>query len=268
MFNRGWEYVVAVFGVYKTKVSGWVFAIFAIGLTITTAFVVNNPSKYVMLIRWAAILTSAAAIWMVFIAEYDAWRVERNRAKGAEKQLADIEDERPRLKLKEPGAIYIETINQSAPVGGQLYRQTVLFLKLRLVNDPAKPYPTAHARGIRAKIDFRRCSDGTHFLSIDGRWAESDQPSSISPLESKAHLLAADFGIGEERSLDVAYYDKRTSSYYAWNNDNYNYDFFTYPHHLLEGNYFQVDIRIRGEWIDELIKFRFKAHGGTFEIER
>ena len=47
-----------------------------------------------------------------------------------------------------------------------------------------------------------------------------------------------------------------------------NYDFFTYPRHLLEGNYFQVDIRIRGEWIDELIKFRFKARGGTFEIER
>ena len=169
MFNRGWEYVVAVFGVYKTKVSGWVFAIFAIGLTITTAFVVNNPSKYVMLIRWAAILTSAAAIWMVFVAEYDAWRVERNRAKGAEKQLADIEDERPRLKLKEPGAIYIETINQSAPVGGQLYRQTVPFLKLRLVNDPAKPYPTAHAGafGQRSILDaaqtgriFSRLMDG------------------------------------------------------------------------------------------------------------
>ena len=104
-------------------------------------------------------------------------------------------------------------------------------------------------------------------LCIDGRWAETDQPSSRKQAESKASLLATELGIGEAKSVDVAYYDLFTSKYYAWNNDNYNYDYYVCPKHLLEGEQFRVKIRLRGEMVDYQVSFTFKAQEKSFLIE-
>ena len=61
---------------YKGHVSGWLLAIVAIGLDIAAAYFVDDPSKSAKVIRWSAWLTSAAAIWLVFVAQYDAWKDE------------------------------------------------------------------------------------------------------------------------------------------------------------------------------------------------
>jgi hypothetical protein len=99
MFKRGWKYVVTVFRVYKTHVSGWLLAIVAIGLTIASAAVQNDPSRAAMVVRWAAWLTSGAAIWLVFVAQYDAWKQERDAKQVALDELDQEADMR--------GTIYI-----------------------------------------------------------------------------------------------------------------------------------------------------------------
>jgi hypothetical protein len=208
----------------------------------------------------------------VFAIEYSCRRIREFEAKliKVTGKLEEIEKSKPRVELKEPGAIYCESVNQN--FGGQhgdiLYQQTVPFWKVRSVNDLETSYPSAKANGVRAKIDYYRCSDSARVLSIDGRWSESDQPSAISPLASKTHLLVATFGLGEERSVDIAYRDGRTGQYYAWNNDNYNYEFFLYSQRVLEGDRFQVKIRLWGDWIDATSSFVFRTENEGFVIEQ
>jgi hypothetical protein len=181
-----------------------------------------------------------------------------------EQELEAIEKAKPRIKLKEPGAIYIESVSQN--YGNKIFN-SVPFLKVRFMNDPGGPYPSAKANDVRATINYFRLADSAHILSIDGRWAESDQPSAISPLASKSHLLPTTFGIGEAHSLDIAYRDVQTGKYFAWNNDNYRYPFFRYDHHLLEGDRFRVEIRLLGDWVDERFSFSFKATDDGFVLE-
>ena len=142
------------------------------------------------------------------------------------------------------------------------------FFKVRFINDPENSYPSCNANGIRAYIDYYRLPEDAHILSIDGRWAESDQPSAYSPASSKAHLLAVTFGIGEARSVDIAYFDP-SGKCYAWNNDNYNYvdQFYVHPGHLLNGERFRVELRLRGDWIEKHVSIIFRAEDGRFLLE-
>ncbi len=129
-----------------------------------------------------------------------------------------IQHSRPALKLREPGAIYTETVPQSS--GGVLIG-VVPFLKVNIINEPENPFPPSVARDIRASISFYDVQSNHHLLTIDGRWADSDQPSNFNPLASKVHLLATDFGIGQWHPFDIAYIHG-SGHCYAWNNDNYN----------------------------------------------
>ena len=187
-------------------------------------------------------------------------------------KLDAMESTKPKIKLKEPGAIYTEPIVQSfRGTSGQLFKQRVdTFLKVRFINDPQLSVPSSKATGVIATIDYHRCSDGEHLLSLDGRWSESTQPSAISPLESTVHLLSADFSQGQQRSLDIAFCDGETGKCYAWNNDNYKAanQLFVYPPHLLTGDTFKVTIRLRGNSVDERFEFTFNITSDKgFKIE-
>ena len=81
---------------YKSRVSGWLLAIVAIFLNIAAAVFVNDPSKSVMVVRWTANLTSFGAIWLILVAQYDAWRKERDRSEKAEMGLV------PRIRIGHP----------------------------------------------------------------------------------------------------------------------------------------------------------------------
>jgi hypothetical protein len=193
--------------------------------------------------------------------------VEEARRAGRQK-LEEIEKTTPKIKLKQPGAIYTEpvSLNVKDVANGTVYSWTVPFLKVRFINEPIGPYPSAKANDVRATINYYRVADGVQLLSIDGRWAESTQPSAIPAATSKTHLLPTTFGIGEAHSLDIAYRDSQTGEYFAWNNDNYNYPLLRNPHHLLKGNLFRADIRLRGDWIDKTFAFTFKTTDTGFEI--
>ncbi len=206
----------------------------------------------------------AVALGGFVVACYRAWLTENELRLNALEKLKAIAEAKPKIKLREPDPVFFENVSQS--YGNKIFN-SVPFLKIGFVNDPVGSYPSAKANDVRATIDFHRVADGVHLLSIDGRWADSDQPSAINPLASKSHLLRTTFGIGEAHSLDIAYRDAQNGRYFAWNNDNYRYPFFRYDHHLLNGDEFRVEIRLQGDWVDERFSFRFGTsdHGFTLK---
>jgi hypothetical protein len=81
------QYIQAVLRFWKTHVSGWILAIIAIGLYIAAAYFSGIPSVSAQIIKWSAWLTSGAAFFMVFVAQYDAWKEERTAKQKAQDEL-------------------------------------------------------------------------------------------------------------------------------------------------------------------------------------
>ena len=263
-------YLTMTMKLWGNHIAGPILAAITILFVIVSALVSGDSTTTAKLVKWSAWVTGIATVCLMFRAQYDTWTQTAERAEIAEARLKEIENAKPVLKLNTPDAVYVESVMQwfKDNSGTLIHEQETPFLKIRFVNDPETPYPTANANGVRAYIDYYRLPDNGHVLHIDGRWAESTQPSAYIPQVSKAPLLAATFGIGEAKSVDVAYYDKRTDKYYAWNNDNYNYEYWTCPSHLLDGDCFRVEIRLRGDWIDKRFSFVFRAENRSFVIEK
>jgi hypothetical protein len=212
----------------------------------------------------------AAAICFV-AANFMFWKRDYKRAEEMASKLGEVESGKPRLLLKQPKAIYCETVTQTFTnqQSGVIIKQRVdTFLKVRFINDPELSVASSKATVI-ATIDYYRVPDETCVFSLDGRWSESTQPSGIHPLQSKIHLLSATFSQGQQRSLDIAFCDGQTGKYYAWNNDNYNAlnEFYVYPAHLLDGERFRIHIRLRGDWVDKHVEFVFSTNNKGFVIE-
>jgi hypothetical protein len=53
-------------------------AIVAIGLNMAAAYFIDDPAKSAVVVRWSARVTLAAAIWVSFLAQYDAWKEQRD----------------------------------------------------------------------------------------------------------------------------------------------------------------------------------------------
>jgi hypothetical protein len=253
-----------------------ILLVYSIATTFRDAFSPEIQEKYQLNLllhhlswqTWVAIFAVGNFLVVLYGAKL-AIRKRDDRGELLAGELEEIKSTKPRIKLKEPNAIYCESVDhnfrdQQSKV---FFSQTVPFLKIRFENDPIFPSASAIAKDVRAKISFYRCDDESCVLSIDGRWAESTQPPALHPLESRTQLLGATFAIGEERSVDIAYRDKRTKRYFAWNNDNYNYDMFLCPRHLLDGKRFRVEVRLRGVLVDEKISFIFSTVESGFNIE-
>jgi hypothetical protein len=82
--HPAWEYVVTVFRLWKMHVSGWILAVIAIGLSIAAAIVAKDATNSAMVVKLAAWLSGAAAIWVIFVAQYDAFSEERKKREVAE----------------------------------------------------------------------------------------------------------------------------------------------------------------------------------------
>jgi len=229
---------------------------------------------YAALIGMFVVYHTLRAPWLVSNSHMDAISELKTELTASKGKLDALEKAKPRIKLKDPDAVYTEPVVQRFKNQHNCVIRTQVdrFLKVRFINDPETSSPSAKAKEIIATIDYYRCPDNAHVLSIDGRWSESTQPSGLSPLESKVGLLPADFVHGQQRSLDIAYRDGHSGKYYAWNNDNYNYvnQSYVYEKHLLDGKHFRVEIRLRGENVDERFSFEFRTSHAekAFDIER
>jgi hypothetical protein len=248
-----------------------ILLVYSAATTLRDAFSPQTQQKYQLNLflhqwswqTWVALF--AAGNFLVVL--HGAWLAIKKREVERDAlatKLREIENTKPKIKLSEPNAVHI--IPDVVQTFGDVQLGPVPFLAVRFVNEPRGPYPSAKAVDVRATINYYRDPDNSHLLSIDGRWSDSDQPSAIGPLKSKSHLLATTFGIGQKHDLDIAYRDAQTGKYYAWNNDNYQYQFFRCEGHLLTGNKFRVDIHLIGEWVEEHFSFKFRTTETGFAL--
>ncbi|MGD0734969.1 MAG: hypothetical protein ABR976_07465 [Terracidiphilus sp.] len=195
------------------------------------------------------------------------WKIDKERSEALSKmetenaelllQRKEFEEAKPNIVLREPGARHIEAISVN---DGKVVIFTAHFVKVRFVNRPTRHAPTAIAQGVSAKIKFFD-RGGLLVLEMDGRWDNTDQPTLRHITQSKRDLLLTDFAIEEEHNLDVAFLDPRSGELVALNNDNYNYQYFRKPEHILMGNQFRAEMRIVGVHVDVTYSVEFAAVG-------
>jgi hypothetical protein len=206
--------------------------------------------------HWKVIITLVLNIILFVELSFRAvGKGERQRDEYYSK-LQQIEQARPHIILREPHAEYVEPVHIQA-VGSTT--TAVSLIRVRFVNSPTgPPLPNSVARGVRAKVRFfESAPEGRLLLMIEGKWAESDQPSIRDFRDYRNDLLKIDFGIEEEHSLDIAFRDDQTGEFYAFNHDNYSYPQMKKPEHLLAGQHFLVRISLFGPWVDETFEFLF-----------
>ena len=200
------------------------------------------------------------------------------KAAEIEAYLESLKKGRPLLKIA-PAGCCVDTrqFNQHLPAG--VYNSqglpnpvpiTITFaascLHVRIINNPDFSTPEAAARKVSAVIRFYD-EQGKELFFIDGRWAESDQPATRPWGVSTIDLLSMDFGIGQTRELDVAFKDSEDVECYGINNDSFRTVGLKYPRFKLEGRIFTAEIRLRGEWIDQTFKVRFRNLGRGAGLE-
>ena len=187
------------------------------------------------------------------------------------RRVKEIDEARPHIKLKLPGAVHSKMVQHTFWDEGAkkvLFSGQVPFLCVAFRNDPPTSFPKSFARGVRAYVDFFPIGQSVPVLRMDGRWSESDQPPAYSPFQSKATLLETTFGLGESRTVDIAHISGIDGQCYAWNNDNYS-DFdkhYLTTKHLLTEKSYQVQIRLRGEFVDETVRFTFNITSKGFQV--
>jgi len=76
------EYALAVVRWYKGHISGWLLSIVAIRLAIAPALFADDPSGSAEVIKWSAVLTVLAAIYLFLMVQCDAWKEERGATIG------------------------------------------------------------------------------------------------------------------------------------------------------------------------------------------
>jgi len=210
---------------------------------------------------WKIIILLGANVLLVVEGAAGAIRKREMQRDEYRLKLERIEKAKPHIVLCEPEAAYIEAVTIQA-IGNVI--NSVSFIKVRFLNKPREPFPNSVARDVRVKLRFfEPVPDGRLLLAIDGRWADSDQPSIRDWRQSRPDLLKMAFGIEEEHSLDIAFRDDQTGEFYAFNNENCHYPLMKKPEHLLVGQQFMVRTSLLGPWVDETFEFQFAndSHG-------
>jgi hypothetical protein len=201
---------------------------------------------------WLKALFAVLAITCAIFSSYAVWAVERTTAKKSADKLDLIESARPKICLKQ---VIVSGANFFTPSGAAF---TAPSIKARIANDPAHAYPNTKACGVAVKLRYFLSSESVQLLEINGRWADSDQPSARDFRQSRRDLLETDFNIGAEHDIDLGFRDSSTGEFIAWNNDNYDYPDMKKPEHRLVGDSFRVELRLRGPWVDETFTVHFK----------
>lgn len=206
---------------------------------------------------WKAIVFLAVNVALIAEGAFRAIRKRERQRDDYFQKLKQIEDTKPRIVLREPGAIHIQEVKPKNRMTG-VVTGVLPFVKVRFINKPLGAFPNSIARSISAKISFYG-PDAKLLLEMNGRWDDSDEPSSREAGKSRNDLLGADFGIEQEHGLDIAFKDPTFGHVFAFNSDNYDDDGFRKAKHLLLGTEFRVDIKLVGAYVDEAFSFQFAS---------
>jgi len=189
----------------------------------------------------------------LLIASYMAWRDEHKTVIELTNRLAEIENAKPILKWAD-NPFRTDDVRLSMP---PTLDHVSPFLAARFQNYPRVGKENNEAFNVSAKITFYEQGSDKEMLTITGRWVESTQPSRLDPYGDHTDLPKTTFGVGEERTLDIAYLDPVANCCSAWNNDNYKYPGYSYSGHHLKGRAFRVRVRLLGPSVDSVFWFKF-----------
>lgn len=73
------EYALMALSMWGKRISGPIFASLSIGLAFTYAHYANDATKTAALLKYAAYLTGGIAAFLLFVAQYDVWKAERDK---------------------------------------------------------------------------------------------------------------------------------------------------------------------------------------------
>lgn len=121
------------------------------------------------------------------------------------------------------------------------------FAHVKFRNNPRMPTDEAIAKHVVAEISFFDNEFGILLNSIYGRWADTDQPGTLSPFAPIRDLCQVDFEPnGLPRVLDIALKYPEHECCHAFNNDSCRSREWILPEFALQGDRFPIRIALRG----------------------
>jgi hypothetical protein len=148
-------------------------------------------------------------------------------------------------------------VDSSAP------HDVVYCANVLLKNDPTGSHPTAEAASVLGQITFLH--GGVPVLTIHtARWGDTEQPAirkAKDPFASLIDLNTVPFKIGETHELNVAIKHPHQAHFYAFDNSTYDYANWENPAYRLEGDTYEVIVRLRGVHLDQEHRFKLRNLG-------
>jgi hypothetical protein len=220
-------------------------------------FAIYEHSKEKPLTGWVFLVLSVILFWLgSFLAwshKNNAEKVLQSRVEQLEKRVMDV----PSLRVVQHG-FYTDIrplVEQVGPVFRPLAQLSCLHVKFK--NDPQLATDGSIARNVLAELEF--FDESGHLLcAFLGRWGDMPQPPHLPQGQSPAQTLAmADFGIGQERELDIAFKYQDESDCFGMSNETYSYRDWRHPKQRLVSEDVKVRIRLRGIGADSSWDFWF-----------
>lgn len=154
-------------------------------------------------------------------------------------------------------------------VGASAPHSFVYCANVLLRNDPSGCHPTAEASSVLGQITF--LDQGVPVLTINtARWGDTDQPAirkAKDPFASLIDLNTVPFRIGETHELNVAIKHPDQAYFYAFDNGTYDHPNWENPAFRLEGDTYQVIVRLRGVHLDQEHRFKLRNLGAGAGLE-
>jgi hypothetical protein len=103
-----------------------------------------------------------------------------------------------------------------------------------------------------------------------GRWCDTEQPAvrkARDPFASLIDLNAVPFRIGEEHELNIAFKHPGQAFLYGFNNQTYDYPNWENPAYRLDGDSYEVVVRLFGRNVDDEFRFMLRNLGTGAGLE-
>ncbi len=198
---------------------------------------------------WFAAIIASGLAWQF----YSELKKSQSKSEELERHLADA----PLLKVL-PNGFYVDVrplVEQVGPVIRQVDQLSCIHVKFK--NNPERSTERSIGKNILAELNY--FDDADHLLcTVLGRWGDTPQPPYLLPGQSPAQVLAmVDFGIGQERELDIAFKYQNEADCFAMSNDTYAYRDWRHPKQKLSRENVRVRVRLRGVGVDSSWDFWF-----------
>jgi hypothetical protein len=206
---------------------------------------------------WALVIVCVGLFFIVLEGGYRLQRAEKERwskeLEAVKEKLNDV----PNIDVLQHG-FYVDSRPLVEQVGS-VYRTiaNLSCLHVKFKNDPKQATPNSVARNIRAELEFFD-SAGNALCRFQGRWGDTIQPPYLPQGQSPAQVLVtANFEIGQDRELDIAFKYPDETDCFGMSNETYAYRDWRHPQQKIAARNIRVRVRLRGVGVDSSWDFWF-----------